>query len=180
MDSNKLEHLIGISAPTLRVLRDAAARNPAGGEAIDTLRESGYAGGGAVFDAFVSWLRDERDRPLDTLTLREFSALAGEFFESSGWGALSLGSVKDAVAVVAIERCWESESVSPQETPSCHVTTGSLAGFFERIADYPVAVFEQACRSAGAGRCEFVLGNADMVEHAFDSFVESGTLEEIA
>lgn len=170
---NRFQHLIGISMPTLRTLRDAAAKDPSGGEAIDTIREAGYAGGGSIFDAFSGWALEETGKAADALPVAEFSGLAGRFFESAGWGRLELTSIGDDVALASIDRSWESEGAAPQEFPACHLTTGSLAAFFERLADYPLAVFERSCRAAGGERCEFVIGNSEMIEHVFEQGISA-------
>jgi hypothetical protein len=44
-----------------------------------------------------------------------------------------------------------------------------FADFFGRIADAPLAVLEVECRSAGAKRCRFLVGNADVMEHVYDT-----------
>lgn len=169
MDSeNSFHHLIEISPPTLRLLREAALDNPSGGEAIDTLREAGYSGGRAIFEAFDRLVFGETGRHADALTVEEFTSNARRFFESSGWGGLEIDAADETFAVASVTNSWESEAGAGHELPSCHLTTGSLAAFFEPLADYPVAVFERSCRSAGGGRCEFVIGNSEMVDHVFD------------
>ena len=43
-----------------------------------------------------------------------------------------------------------------------------FADFFGRIADSPLAVLEVECRSAGAPRCRFLIGNAEVMGHVYD------------
>jgi hypothetical protein len=44
-----------------------------------------------------------------------------------------------------------------------------FADFFGRIADAPLAVLEVECRSMGAHRCRFLVGNAEVMEHVYDT-----------
>jgi predicted hydrocarbon binding protein len=168
--------LIGIAIPTLRELRATTlaclSAGPSGSaDAVDALHEAGFAGGEAVYQAFEQWLQETEDAtPADArrlapdLTLDEFAARAADYFRAAGWGLAEFGSDRDdGVATLAIENCWEADSSSSEELPSCHVTTGMLAAFFGKFAGYPVAVMETECRSSGAERCSFLLGNTEVM-----------------
>jgi hypothetical protein len=54
-----------------------------------------------------------------------------------------------------------------------------FADFFGRIADHPLAVLEVECRSAGAPRCRFLIGNAEVMGHVYDE-MGAGTSYETA
>ena len=54
-------------------------------------------------------------------------------------------------------------------SPSCHVGTGLLAGFFGRVADAPLSVLEVECRSAGANRCRFLIGSVDVLQYVYEA-----------
>jgi len=167
--------LIGIAIPTLRELRAATlaclSAGPTGeADAVDALREAGYAGGQAVYEAFEQWLAetsvssDEGDRrSAPDLTIEEFGDRVAAYFRAAGWGDVEFDSEqKDGVATLTMENCWEVDAAG-SSAPSCHVTTGMLAAFFGRLAGYPVAVLEAECCSAGANRCRFLLGNAEVM-----------------
>ena len=43
-----------------------------------------------------------------------------------------------------------------------------FADLFGRVAGAPVAVLEVECRSAGAPRCRFLVGNPQVMEQLYD------------
>ena len=161
--------LIGIAIPTLRELRGAtlaslSARPSGEADAVDALREAGYAGGDAVYEAFESWLHEMDRSAAPDLALDEFGERAAEYFRAAGWGDVEFDSRQDdGVATLTIADCWEVDRGAALAAPSCHVTTGMLAAFFGRLAGYPVSVLETECVSTGAERCSFMLGNSDVM-----------------
>jgi predicted hydrocarbon binding protein len=161
--------LIGIAIPTLRELRGATlaslSASPSGeADAVDALREAGYAGGDAVYEAFETWLRELNSSAAPDLTLDEFGERAAEYFRAAGWGDVEFDSHQDdGIATLTIADCWEADRGAAEAAPSCHVTTGMLAAFFGRLAGYPVSVLETECCSTGAERCSFMLGNSDVM-----------------
>ena len=163
MATSEAPELIGLAQRTLRDLRLRVAGASGGGP--DALREAGYAGAGSLFDAFETWLSDRGSAKAEDLPIDEFSACAAEFFQNAGWGSVAFRSLHDALAVIDIDGCWEAQ-LHGEDERGCHLTTGTLAGFLGCLADYPVAVMEIEC-SVG-GRCRFLAGNADMLEHAYD------------
>jgi uncharacterized protein len=161
--------LIGIAIPTLRELRGATlatlSAGPSGeADAVDALREAGYAGGDAVYEAFEAWLRELDSSAGPDLTLDEFGERAAEYFRAAGWGDVEFDPRQDdGIATLTISDCWEGSPAAGEVAPSCHVTTGMLAAFFGRLAGYPVSVLETDCCSVGAERCSFMLGNSDVM-----------------
>lgn len=187
--------LIGIAIPTLRELRagmlSSASASDSGADAVRSLREAGYAGGDAIFDAFEQWLGEVSPDSVtgsgepDTqsggvadnvagsragdLALEEFGERASLFFSDAGWGEMTFtGREDEGVAEVAIVDCWESDGEAGGAMPGCHLTTGMLAAFFGRIAGYPVAVLETECRGGGESRCCFAMGNADVMNYEWE------------
>jgi len=165
MATSEAPELIGLAQRTLRDLRLRVAGASGGGP--DALREAGYAGGTPLFDAFETWLSDQGSGRAEDLAIDEFSRQAAEFFQHAGWGMVSFRSLHDALAVIDIEECWESQLHGRGES-GCHLTTGTLAGFLGCLADYPVAVMEIECGTSANARCRFLAGNADMLEHAYE------------
>jgi predicted hydrocarbon binding protein len=165
MASSQTPELIGLAHRTLRELRLRVAGASGGGP--DALREAGYAGAASLFDAFETWLAENGDGKAEELPIDEFSQRAGEFFQAAGWGRVTFRSLHDALAVIDIESCWEAQLRGEGER-GCHLTTGTLAGFLGCLADYPVAVMEIECSVGPTGRCRFLAGNADMLEHAYE------------
>jgi predicted hydrocarbon binding protein len=168
--------LIGIAIPTLRELRAATlacvSAGPAGeADAVDALREAGFAGGPAVYDAFEQWLAESATsanladrRPATELTIEEFGDRAAQYFRDAGWGRVEFDAqAEQGVATLSMEQCWEADGSANGAQPACHITTGMLASFFGKLAGYPVAVLETECRSANAERCRFLLGNSEVM-----------------
>ncbi len=176
MPENATSQLIGIAIPTLRELRGAtlaclSVTGTGEADAIDALREAGFAGGEAVYDAFEQWLGENHDvrgevmSPLaPELTLEEFGERTAQYFRASGWGDVEFSPEHESgIAALQIRHCWEADDAGGADKPACHVTTGMLAAFFGRLAGYPVAVMESECCSSGADRCRFLLGNSEVM-----------------
>jgi predicted hydrocarbon binding protein len=176
MTSSAAPELIGLAQRTLRELRLRVAGASGGGP--DALREAGYAGAASLFDAFESWLADNGSRKAADLAVDEFSERAGEFFQAAGWGRVTFRSLHDALAVIDIEGCWEAQLHGEGER-GCHLTTGTLAGFLGCLADYPVAVMEIECSVGRTARCRFLAGNAEMLEHAYETISRGERWESI-
>ena len=155
MATSEAPELIGLAQRTLRDLRLRVAGASGGGP--DALREAGMPArrrcsmrsrpGSAIRD-----LAERKISPID-----EFSSRAAEFFQHAGWGRVSFRSLHDALAVIDIEGCWESQLHGQGET-GCHLTTGTLAGFLGCLADYPVGVMEIECGTSAHTRCRFPRG----------------------
>lgn len=165
MKASDAPELIGFAHRTLRDLRLRVAS--AGGGGPDALREAGYAGAESLFHAFETWASDSGIASVKDLAVDEFSRKAAEFFQRAGWGKVSFRSLHDAMGVLDIEDCWEAQLHATGQT-GCHLTTGTLAGFFGCLADYPVAVMEIECRAGESDRCRFLVGTPEMLEHAYE------------
>jgi predicted hydrocarbon binding protein len=171
MPETQTRQLIGIAIPTLKELR--AATLAGGADAVDMLREAGFAGGPAVYDAFEQWLVEtgmsqEADSASE-LTIEEFGDRAARYFHDAGWGGVEFETMEDeGVASLSMENCWESDAHGVDAEPSCHITTGMLAAFFGKLAGYPVAVMETECRSANGDRCRFLLGNSEIMTYQWE------------
>jgi predicted hydrocarbon binding protein len=166
MESSTVQ-LVGVAIPTLRQLRETVLSAADTDSAVNALREAGYAGGNAVYEAFEQWLRESQGEESGSavdLPLDDFGAAAAAFFRNAGWGEVTFSPDEaDGVAMVDITRCWEGAS---GDDSGCHVTTGLLASFFGRIAGYPVAVLETECCSGGSSsRCRFLMGNAEVMQY---------------
>jgi predicted hydrocarbon binding protein len=168
--------MIGLSTPTLHRLRDATNR-ALGDSAFSELREAGYDGGAPVFRAFIEWASGQGAESVSELELDEFSDLLERFFAAAGWGTVRLRPLREILAVVEIEDCWEAKDTKKSDTPTCYITTGAMTGFLEQIAGYPMAALEYRCRSCGDERCEFVVGNPDSVKYAYERLASAKTLE---
>jgi len=170
MTDTSARQLIGIAIPTLRELRAATlvciSAGPAGeADAVDALREAGFAGGPAVYEAFEQWLGEsEGSQHAPELTVEEFGDRAARYFRDAGWGHVDFNSeIEEGVEDRAVGLVLQHPLLRGGSSPSCHITTGMLASFFGKLAGYPVAVMETECRSASGERCRFLLGNAEVM-----------------
>jgi len=159
--------MLALTRSSLAALRAALIRD-AGPSAAAYLQEAGYAGGEALFASFRGWLASRTDVQAEELEVEQFEHYATEYFRDAGWGSLKVGSLNDAVATLDSEDWGEADPESGLDFPACHLTTGMFADFFGRIADTPLAVLEVECRSMGAPRCRFLVGNAEVMEHVYE------------
>jgi uncharacterized protein len=159
--------LVAVSRSTLVALRAILFRD-AGPAAAGALQEAGYAGGEAVYQSFREWLRLQGKAAPEELEVGEFQRKASTYFREAGWGSITVGSMGEALATVDSSDWGESDPDSKLDAPGCHITTGLFADFFGRLSEVPLAVLEVECRSAGAARCRFLLGNADVMRFVYD------------
>ena len=162
-------YLVGVAVPTLRQLRSTVLSSAEPSEAVNALREAGYAGGDSIYSAFERWLVETgaaNTSDAGELPLEQFGDRAATFFRDAGWGNVQFSHDEDeGVAVVDITNCWEADGGDNGDDPSCHLTTGMLASFFGKIAGYPVAVLETECCHGDSSRCRFLMGNADVMNY---------------
>ncbi|HUF26928.1 MAG TPA: V4R domain-containing protein [Gemmatimonadaceae bacterium] len=169
--------MVALTRASLAALRSALFRD-AGPAAAAYLQEAGYAGGEALFASFGSWLRAQAlDAPED-LDVKEFERHASAYFRDAGWGTLQIGALADAVAILDSVDWGEADPESGLDIPGCHLTTGMFADFFGRIAETPLAVLEVECRSTGAPRCRFLLGNTEVMVHIYDQLGRGASYEQ--
>jgi uncharacterized protein len=159
--------MLAVTKDALAALRNALMRDT-GHAAAGYFQEAGYAGGGALFEAFRGWLVGRGASSPESLSLGDFQSLAAEFFEEAGWGSLTVGSLHDTVAMLDSPN-WGEASDGGMEHPCCHLSAGMFADFFGRVADAPLAVMEVECRSTGAERCRFLLGSTEVMQHVYEA-----------
>ncbi len=169
--------MLAMSRTMLAALRAVLFRD-AGPQAAAYLQEAGYAGGESVYASFREWLRVHGKAKPDQLEVEEFQHRASEYFREAGWGTIEVGSMHDAVATVDSEDWAEADPTSDLDAPGCHITTGMFADFFGRLSEVPLAVLEVECRSAGAERCRFLLGNAEVMRFVYEEMEQGRTYEE--
>lgn len=161
--------MVALSRTSLRILRAALMREGGGGsEAATALREAGYLGADRIWGGFQTWLAEQRAPEPGSMSLEDFESYASAYFQTVGWGVISVGSLHDAVAVVDADDWSEADPDSALAAPGCHFTTGMLADFFGRVSDTPLAVLEVECRSTGSARCRFLLGAEDVMTYVYE------------
>ena len=163
--------MLAITRDALTALRAALMRDT-GPAAAGYLQEAGYAGGGALFDAFRRWLASRGFGEPESLPVDEFQQESAEFFRLAGWGTLQVGALHDMVATLDSSDWGEASPESALQQPGCHLSAGIFADFFGRVADAPLAVMEVECRSAGADRCRFLLGSTDVMQAVYEQMAQ--------
>lgn len=132
-------------------------------DTVFALRDAGYAGGDAVYEAFQAYVRARDGVSAEELGIEEFFQRAGAFFTDSGWGDTNFSAEGDNFCAIEIERCWEADTEHQPEPRGCHLTVGLLGAFLGRFADYPVGVLEIEGPASGSDRCRFLTGNMTMI-----------------
>jgi len=168
--------MVAITQDAMGGLRNALMRD-LGYAAAGYLQEAGYAGGGALFEAFRRWLAARGGNAPESLSLTEFQSNASDFFRECGWGSLEVGELHDTVATLDSTDWGEATPGAGLEQASCHFSSGMFSDFFGRLSDAPLAVMEVECRSAGADRCRFLLGSTEIMEHVYNAMSGGETYE---
>jgi predicted hydrocarbon binding protein len=150
------EPTITLGRRSLHQLRATLERS-LGVAAAPLLQEAGFASGEALTDEFSTWLESHYgvSAPPD-LDARYLGESLSGFFESRGWGALTLERLGDAVLAVDAPD-WAESTPGGGTYPSCHVSSGMLADVFSRLGSGQFAAMEVECRSRGDARCRFLL-----------------------
>ncbi|HEY5440102.1 MAG TPA: V4R domain-containing protein [Gemmatimonadaceae bacterium] len=169
--------MVAITRDALAGLRSALMRDT-GYAAAGYLQEAGYAGGGALFEAFRGWLAARGASEPESLSVGTFQSHATDFFRECGWGSLVVGELHETVATLDSADWGEATPGAGLEHPGCHLSSGMFADFFGRLANAPLAVMEVECRSAGAERCRFLLGSTDVLQQVYDGMSAGAGYEE--
>lgn len=170
--------LVGLGQDAVATLR-ASMLHALGADAAGHLQQAGYAGGDAVHAAFARWLASQGQPAPESLDVATFAAQASRFFSELGWGSLELTAGSPYATLDSAD--WiEAAGSAGEEAPGCHLGTGLMAAFFGRVAEQPLAVMEVECRSAGAPRCRFLLGSAEVMQRVWEGMAEGRSYEELA
>ncbi len=169
--------MLGLTRDALTALRNALLRD-AGPTAASYLQEAGYAGGGALFVAFQQWLALRGMGTPEKLPVEIFQHQATEFFREAGWGSLDIGALHDTVATLDSGDWAEATPEESLEFPFCYLSTGMFADFFGRVAEAPLAVLEVECRTAGDGRCRFLLGSTEVMQQVYEGMAAGSGYDE--
>jgi uncharacterized protein len=169
--------LVAMTRDSLLALRSALFREM-GGNAALLLQEAGISGGPALYQAFTRSLAHRGHGAPESLPAAVFAQRATEFFQETGWGSVSIGSL-DTVATVDSPDWSEGDPSYPLEFPGCYYTSGMFADFFGRLAGEPLAVMEVECRSMGAARCRFLVGSSELMQKVYDEMGRGVPYEEV-
>src|SRR2546430_9259608 len=110
------------------LLRDAAA------QAVAILQEVGFAAGEGVYQSFCAWLPVQTgvSRP-DELDAGELSEVLSAFFQSHGWGTVTVAPL--GAAALALDTAdWVEAEPGSAETPTCFFSAGVLSDFLGPVS----------------------------------------------
>lgn len=168
---------VGLGRRALQQLRATLERD-SGIQAASYLQEAGFAGGEQLYAAYADWLasgyRVDRPGALDAAHLGE---VLSSFFTESGWGAVSVTPLGDAVLALDSADWAEASDAGGADYPSCHLSCGLLADFLGRMSDGMVAVMEVECRSRGDSRCRFLAGAPETLGVVYERMAQGSPYE---
>ena len=166
-----------IGRAALRQLHSSLLRD-ATEHAVNILQDAGFAAGAGVFQAFCAWLPDHAGvtRPED-LDATQLGDVLTDFFQSSGWGALTVGPVGGA-ALALDSTTWAEAEPGTAQTPMCFFSAGMLADFLGRLSGEPVAVMEVECRSKNDERCRFLSASPATLNAVYEEMGQGKSYEE--
>jgi predicted hydrocarbon binding protein len=172
--------MIGIPRDAMVALRTLLFRADSGAAAT-TLYEAGYAGGGAMHDAFLRWCRSKKLPVAENMAASEFAQHASAFFTELGMGAIEVATLHDAAVALDSSNWAEAEPSSGMQFPGCYLTAGMLTEFLGRVAGSPVSVLEVECRSMGGGakRCRFIVGSTETVQQVYEALAQGSSYETV-
>jgi hypothetical protein len=160
--------VLGIGRRGLHALRRAVTEPPP--DPATFLQETGFHAGEDLYTCFLRWLPSfagvSDPMELDSARLGE---VLSEFFQSLGWGALSIEPLGQAGLTLDSPDWAESEPGINSAAPTCHYSSGLFSSILSRIAGNEVAVMEVECRSCNDARCRFLAGSPETLQTVFEA-----------
>jgi bacteriochlorophyll 4-vinyl reductase len=146
--------------------------------AIAVLQESGYAAGEGVYAALRIWLGTHAgtEDPAE-LDATLFAGALADFFQSAGWGRLTISPFGGAALALDSSDWIEAEPGSAQ-MPMCFFTSGMLADVMGRMSGEQVAVMEVECRSKGDSICRFLSASPTTLQEVYEKMAAGMSYEE--
>jgi bacteriochlorophyll 4-vinyl reductase len=146
--------------------------------AIAVLQESGYAAGEGVYAALRIWLGTHAgtEDPAE-LDATLFAGALADFFQSAGWGRLTISPLGGAALALDSSDWIEAEPGSAQ-MPMCFFTSGMLADVMGRMSGEQVAVMEVECRSKGDSICRFLSASPTTLQEVYEKMAAGMSYEE--
>lgn len=160
-----------IGRGALRQLRQSLLRDAAN-TAVAILQEVGFAAGEGVYHTFRAWLPAQVGvAGPEELDAAQMSAVLSAFFQSAGWGTVSVAPLGDA-ALALDTGDWAEAEPGSAETPMCFFSAGMLSDFLGRLSGEPVAVMEVECRSKNDPRCRFLSASPDTLNTVYEHMMQ--------
>ncbi|MEX2583425.1 MAG: V4R domain-containing protein [Gemmatimonadota bacterium] len=134
-------------------------------EAAQVLRQIGLEGASALHAGFAEWVasRSGDRRTLASLARTEFWNALSDYFVAIGLGPIEQEELHAGVLALS-STTWIESRATESRRPSCHLTTGLLAGLLREVAGEDLAALEVECRGSGEGQCRFLIGSAPALE----------------
>lgn len=166
--------VLGFGRKGIHALRHVISQTQLSESAV-SLQEAGYTAGEDIYACFRRWLPVQTgvQDPAD-LDSRVLGDVLSDFFQSLGWGAVTVEQLGKAGLTVDSTNWAEAEPGSNAERPCCYLSAGMLASFLSRLAGSNVAVMEVECRSSNDARCRFLAGAPDTLQTVYESMSGGG------
>ena len=160
-----------MTTPSIVRQLHASLASHAPDQLVTILQEAGYAAGEGLYRAFSA---ANNPAELDADLLGE---TLSEFFQSGGWGSVSITPVgTGALAIDSTD--WAEADPGTAQTPLCFFSAGMLADFLGRISEETIAVMEVECRSKGDARCRFLSATPEVLEKVYNEMTAGRSYEE--
>ena len=155
----------------LRALHASLLTN-APDHAVVVLQDTGFAVGEDVYHAFCAWLPVSTgiNKP-EEIDAGRLGPVLSRFFESSGWGTVTIEPLGGgALAVDSTD--WSEAEPGSAQAPMCFLSAGMLAGFLGKLSGEPVGVMEVECRSRGDARCRFLSALPERLQAVYEAMTQ--------
>jgi predicted hydrocarbon binding protein len=161
-------NVLGIGRTGLLALRHVLTSPPS--DPATFLQETGYGAGDEFYSGFIRWLPSYAgvQDPSELDASRLGDVLSG-FFQSLGWGSLTLESLGGAGFTVDSTDWAEAEPGINAPAPGCYFSSGFLSNMLSKLAGGEVAVMEVECRSCNDARCRFLAGSPQTLQTVFEA-----------
>lgn len=177
MTTPTLPGQVQLSPAALHTLHTAIDR-VAAGHAPALLQEAGYAAGTAMYGGFGAWLQPRAGvSDPGALDAGAFWQMLGTFFTETGWGPLQVSPLGSSAFTLDATAWAEAAGRTGATQPSCHFTTGMLAGFMSAFAGSAVAVMQVECLTCGHARCRFLAASPAVLQQAFEAMSRGESYE---
>ncbi len=160
--------VLGLNRKSLQAFRHALSAPPADPAAF--LQETGYGAGDDIWALFLKWLPTVAgvNDPAE-LDAAHVGEVLSEFFQSIGWGSVTIEPLGQAGLTVDSADWAEAEPGTNATAPGCFYTSGLLTALLGRLAGGDFAVMEVECRSCNDARCRFLAGSPDTLNTVFEA-----------
>jgi hypothetical protein len=163
--------VLGLGRKGLHALRHALSSPPT--DPATFLQETGFGAGEDLYALFVRWLPGVAGvtdpSELDAAVIGD---VLSDFFQSLGWGSVTVEKLGEAGLTVDSADWAEAEPGTNAAAPGCFYTSGLLSNMLGKLAGADVAVMEVECRSCNDARCRFLAGSPETLQTIFEAMTK--------